>query len=74
MRGMLEDEATQKKAAMQKAMMEENKRLALEKKRREAAWAQEQEKQNYAEVTLTNHDEIMDNDGKIIRQSDHRKN
>jgi hypothetical protein len=42
MRGMLEDEATQKKAAMQKAMMEENKRMALEKKRREAAWADDQ--------------------------------
>ena len=42
MRGMLEDEAAEKKAAMQKAIMEENKRLALEKKRREAAWAAEQ--------------------------------
>ena len=35
MRGMLEDEATQKKAQMMKEMQEENKRLALEKKRRE---------------------------------------
>ena len=46
MRGMLEDEATQKKAAMQKAIMEENKRLALEKRRREEAWKKDQEEQN----------------------------
>ena len=74
MRGMLEDEASQKKAAMQKAMMEENKRMALEKKRREAAWAEDQQVQNKAEVTLTNHDEVMDADGKVTRQTDHRKN
>ena len=35
MRGMLEDEASAKRAAMMKAMQEENKRLALEKKMRE---------------------------------------
>ena len=42
MRGMLEDEATQKKNAMMKALQDDNKRLALEKKRREAAWADDQ--------------------------------
>jgi len=35
MRGMLEDESNQKRAAMMKAMQEENQRLALEKKMRE---------------------------------------
>merc|ERR1712083_466043 len=74
MRGMLEDEASQKKAAMMKAMQEENKRLALEKRRREEAWAQEQQAQNKAEVTLTNHDETLDADGKITRHTDHRAN
>lgn len=74
MRGMLEDEASQKKAAMQRAMMEENKRLALEKRRREEAWKQDQQEQDKAEVTLTNHDETLDADGKVIRHSDHAKN
>merc|ERR1712151_1457097 len=72
MRGMLEDEATQKKAAMMKAMQEENKRLALEKKRREADWANDQQMQNKAETTLTEHHETMDNDGKITRGDDWR--
>ena len=35
MRGMLEDEATMKKAAMMKAMQDENKRLAQAKRDRE---------------------------------------
>ena len=35
MRGMLEDENNEKKKAMMKAMLEENQRLALEKKMRE---------------------------------------
>ena len=35
MRGMLEDEAAAKRATMMKAIQEENKRLALEKKMRE---------------------------------------
>ena len=72
MRGMLEDEATQKKNSMMKAMMEENKRLALEKKRREADWANDQQSQNKFETTLTNHDESMNADGKINRNTDHR--
>jgi hypothetical protein len=41
MRGMLEDEATQKRNAMMKQMQEENKRLALEKRQREQQWRSE---------------------------------
>ena len=43
MRGLLEDEATMKKNAMMKAMQQENQRLALEKKRREQAWKEDQD-------------------------------
>ena len=67
MRGMLEDEATQKKAQMMKEMQEENKRLALEKKRREQGWREDQQMQDKAETTLTNHKEMMDANGKITR-------
>ena len=67
MRGMLEDEATQKKAQMMKEMQEENKRLALEKKRREQSWKEDQQMQDKAETTLTNHNETMDANGKITR-------
>ncbi len=41
MRGMLEDEMTQKRAEKLKQMQEENKRLALEKKQREQKWRQQ---------------------------------
>ena len=41
MRGMLEDEATAKKNAAVKAMMEENKRNAQAKRDRETAWKNE---------------------------------
>ena len=67
MRGMLEDEATQKKAQMMKEMQEENKRLALEKKRREQSWKEDQQMQDKAETTLTNHNETLDANGKITR-------
>ena len=67
MRGMLEDEATQKKTQMMKEMQEENKRLALEKKRREQGWREDQQMQDKAETTLTNHNETMDANGKITR-------
>ena len=67
MRGMLEDEATQKKAQMMKEMQEENKRLALEKKRREQSWREDQQMQDKAETTLTNHNETLDANGKITR-------
>lgn len=39
MRGMLEDEANAKKAAYMREMQAENKRMAQQKRDREAAWA-----------------------------------
>ena len=68
MRGLLEDEATMKKNAMMKAMQEENKRMALEKRQREQAWKDDQAMQDKAEITLTNHHETLDKDGRITRQ------
>lgn len=68
MRGMLEDEAAQKKAAMLKALQDENKRLALEKKRREQAWKDDQDCQNKAETTLTCHYEELDEGGRVTRK------
>jgi hypothetical protein len=38
MRGMLEDENTDKRARMMKELQEENKRLAKEKRDRENSW------------------------------------
>ena len=38
MRGMLEDEMSNKRANMMKEMQEENKRLAKEKRDRESGW------------------------------------
>ena len=38
MRGMMEDEMTQKRANMMKELQEENKRLAREKRDRENSW------------------------------------
>ena len=67
MRGMLEDEANEKRAAMNKMIQLENKRLALEKKQREEAWKDDQARQNEAEVTLTNHHEVLDEFGKTTR-------
>ena len=68
MRGMLEDEATMKKNQMMKEMQEENKRLALQKKRNEQAWKDDQQMQDKAETTLTFHYEEMDAAGKITRK------
>ena len=56
MRGMLEDEMTQKRAEKLKQMQEENKRLALEKKQREHKWRVEQEHLNQKEI----HDPNLD--------------
>jgi predicted nuclease with TOPRIM domain len=50
MRGMLEDEMSAKRAAKLKEIQAENKRLALEKKQREAKWRDEQEKLNQLEI------------------------
>lgn len=46
MRGMLEDEANCNRAKMMKDMQDENKRLAREKKAREAGWKNDQECRN----------------------------
>ena len=67
MRGMLEDEASQKKANMMKEMQAYNKQLALQKKQREQGWKEDQASQDKAETTLTNHNETMNPDGKITR-------
>lgn len=60
MRGMLEDENAAQKAAYAKQMQEENKRMAREKRDRENAWRNDQENNNQAEVTLTNHNEVLE--------------
>ena len=67
MRGMLEDEMNSKRANMMKQMQEENKRMALEKKMRDEAWNIDQQIQNKAETTLTNHNEQLGLDGKTTR-------
>ena len=59
MRGMLEDEATAKKAGMMKAMQEENLRLAQAKRDRETAWKNDQQAQNKFELDATNNSNIM---------------
>ena len=46
MRGMLEDEMTLKKQAQLKALQVENKRLAVEKKKREEGYRKQQQAQN----------------------------
>ena len=43
MRNMLEDEAAMKRAMMAKALQEENKRMALEKRQREENWKNDQQ-------------------------------
>jgi len=54
MRGMLEDEMTQKRNEKLKQMQDENKRLALEKKQREHKWKVEQENLNQKEINDPN--------------------
>ena len=53
---------------MMKEMQEENKRLALQKKRNEQSWKDDQQMQDKAECTLTHHYEDMDANGKITRK------
>ena len=67
MRGMLEDEMNEKRAKMMKEMQEENKRLALDKKRREQAWAANQASKNQFETTLTDHHEQLSSDARVTR-------
>ena len=59
MRGMLEDEMTQKRNNMMKSMQDENKRLAQEKRNRETNWKNEQSNQNDNEIGITNNSNIM---------------
>ena len=59
MRGMLEDEATMKKAQMMKEMQEENKRISQAKKDRENAWENDQERSNAKEIADTNDSHLM---------------
>ena len=54
MRGMLEDEMTEKRQQKLKEMQLENKRLALEKKQREHKWRDEQERMNQKEIADPN--------------------
>ena len=54
MRGMLEDEMTDKRNAKLKEMQLENKRLALEKKQREQKWREEQQMMNQKEINDPN--------------------
>ena len=46
MRGMLQDEATEKQKAQLKALQAENKRIAQQKRDREEAWRRENESKN----------------------------
>lgn len=55
MRGMLEDEMTDKRQQKLKEMQLENKRLALEKKQREQKWRHEQEHMNQKEIADPNY-------------------
>lgn len=68
MQGMLEDEMSQKRAAMNKQIQDENKRLAREKREREEAWRKDQEESNQFEVTLTNHNEELQANGTTFRR------
>jgi hypothetical protein len=67
MRGMLEDEANQKKADFARSLCAENKRIAQEKRMREEAWKNDQERTNQLETTLTIHPERLDPDGVVRR-------
>ena len=53
MRGMLEDDMTTRKNAQLKAMQEENRRLAQQKREREAAWRKEQAARDEFELAAT---------------------
>ena len=67
MRSMLEDEQFARTKAMQAEMTAYNKRLAQEKRQREEDWARQQEVDNQLEVTLTNHNEVLEKTGQVRR-------
>ena len=71
MRGMLEDENRQRQAAYAKDIQMENKRMAQQKRDREAAERAAQEATNQLEVTLTNHNEVLESTGVIRRTDNH---
>jgi len=70
MRGMLEDENAARKAAHHRSIVEENKRMAREKREREQAQRSNDENLNQLEVTLTHHNEELQNDGRTMRNDD----
>ena len=72
MRGMLEDEQLARTAAYHRQVVEENKRMAREKNQREENWRRDQEMQNQAEVTLTNHNEVLEATGTTRRTDNWR--
>ena len=41
--------------------------MALAKKKKESDWSKDQQAQNLAEVTLTNHNEELGVDGRVTR-------
>ena len=67
MRGMLEDENAARKAAHHRAIVDENKRMAQQKRDRDQAWKNANESSNQFEVTLTAHNEQLGNNGKTLR-------
>lgn len=59
MRGLLEDENTDKKNQQLKDMQAYNQMLAQQKKDREKAWADDQEDMNQKEIARTNMSDFM---------------
>ena len=59
MRGLLEDEMTDKKNAQLKDMQAYNQMLAQQKKDREKAWNDNQEDMNQKEIARTNMTDFM---------------
>ena len=72
MRGMLEDEQHARSVAYHRQIVEENKRMARDKAQREENWRNDQESQNQAEVTLTNHNEVLEATGTVRRTDNWR--
>jgi hypothetical protein len=59
MRGMLEDEMTDKRTRMMKELQEENKRMALAKKQKETQWKDSQQSQNKSEISIVDGSDLM---------------
>ena len=70
--GMLQDENHARQVAYHKQIVEENKRMAREKRERDQAARDDGERQNQLEVTLTNHNEVLQADGKTLRTDNHQ--